>query len=116
MITYTISKDYKFEAAHKLPGIEKCKNLHGHSYIFTVTLQGDKTNGMVMDYNILKPIVKEAVVDKLDHTYLNDIIEFPTAENIAEWIGKALTPALGILLKSISVQETATSHAKASYY
>ena len=51
-----------------------CKNIHGHSYILYVTVLGDIINnpddpklGMVIDFGDLKRIVKEEIVDVLDH-------------------------------------------------
>jgi 6-pyruvoyltetrahydropterin/6-carboxytetrahydropterin synthase len=52
-----------------------CKNIHGHSYILQVTVIGepctDENNpryGMVMDFGDLKKIVKEEIVEKMDHS------------------------------------------------
>lgn len=84
-----ISKKFKFDAAHKLPNYDgKCKNLHGHSWEFEVVLEGivNEKTGMIIDFNILKQIVDGNVVQILDHSYLNDIISNPTAENILYWI------------------------------
>jgi len=61
-----ISKQFFFEAAHALYGYDgKCKNIHGHSYILTVSVKGEpihdpthEKNGMVMDFGDLKAIVK----------------------------------------------------------
>ena len=54
-----------------------CKNLHGHSYILRVTVLGkpieDKSNpklGMVMDFGDLKKIVKEEIINRLDHAVM----------------------------------------------
>ena len=44
----------------------------------------------VMDFVELKKAVAERVLSSLDHSYLNDVISQPTAENIATWIWKAL--------------------------
>jgi len=36
-----ISKKFEFEAAHALDGYDDlCKNIHGHSYQFSITLNG----------------------------------------------------------------------------
>jgi 6-pyruvoyltetrahydropterin/6-carboxytetrahydropterin synthase len=46
---------------------------------------------MVINFSELKDIVKRLVIDKLDHSYLNDIIKtIPTAENTALWIHSRL--------------------------
>lgn len=80
MNTIRITKQFFFESAHALSGYDgKCKNVHGHSYIFSVTVIGktleDNThpkNGMVMDFGDLKKIVKKEIVDVYDHaTILN---------------------------------------------
>lgn len=69
----TISKDFTFEASHRLlnlPEGHKCANLHGHSYKLTVSLTGDTdTSGFVLDYNSLGEIV-QPIVDGLDHSVL----------------------------------------------
>lgn len=73
-----ITKIFTFETAHALFGYDgKCKNVHGHSYKLYVTLRGvpstDKNSeklGMVIDFGDLKKIVKEEIVDPLDHGIL----------------------------------------------
>ena len=70
----TVTKRYKFEAAHRLmnhPG--HCKNLHGHSYKIVVTVgNSDDLNdqGMVIDFSELSKVVKEEVIDKFDHAVI----------------------------------------------
>lgn len=39
-----------------------------------------------MDFTEIKSIVYEKAIDKLDHSYINNLISQPTAENIALWI------------------------------
>ena len=82
-----VGKEFTFDAAHFLPDYQgKCANLHGHTYRLRVEIKGDLDieTGMVVDFGDLKQIVKDAVVDKLDHTLLNDCLMFefskPTAE------------------------------------
>ncbi len=55
-----VSKTIRFEAAHRLWGYQgKCANIHGHSYVVTVTLEGRlMTNGMVVDFGTLSKILK----------------------------------------------------------
>lgn len=87
-----VRRDFKFDAAHNLVNYHgKCEKLHGHTYKLAVTLKGEPdAEGMVMDFVELKAIVKELVLSKLDHSYINDIIEQPSAENIAVWIFRTL--------------------------
>jgi 6-pyruvoyltetrahydropterin/6-carboxytetrahydropterin synthase len=70
-----ITKMFTFETGHALYGYDgKCRNVHGHSYKLSVTVNGtpidDPTHvkfGMVIDFTDLKKIVKEEVVDVFDH-------------------------------------------------
>ena len=83
-----LRKEFTFDAAHNLMRYHgKCEVLHGHTYKIAVVLEGvPDEEGMVMDFTNLSDIVKERVVSRLDHSYINDVIEQPTAENIADWI------------------------------
>lgn len=79
----SITKKFTFEAAHYLPGYDgKCANLHGHSYKLEVTVSGvlDSKSLMILDFSKLSKIVKNLIIDKFDHSCLNNIYEHPTAE------------------------------------
>ncbi len=92
-----IRRRFRFEAAHVLPKHPgRCRELHGHGYELVVTVRRpvDRQSGMVMDFAELKAIVQERVLKPLDHSYLNDTMANPTAEEIARWIWGALAPAL----------------------
>jgi 6-pyruvoyltetrahydropterin/6-carboxytetrahydropterin synthase len=86
---HQIEAEFTFAAAHRLPRYEgKCFNLHGHNYRFQVVLRGepDPWSGIFVDFSDVDKMVKEQVLDRVDHTNLNDFIENPTAENIATWM------------------------------
>ena len=87
-----LRKEFKFEAAHNLVRYHgKCERLHGHTYRLAVLLEGTPDDeGMIMDFCELSSIVKERVIAVLDHSYLNDTIPQPTAENIALWTWKRI--------------------------
>ena len=76
MAKIRITKAYKFDMAHALPGHDGlCKNIHGHSYELLATLIGEPVsdpdspkNGMVIDFKDLKRIIKHLIVDELDHS------------------------------------------------
>jgi len=96
----SITKIFRFEAAHHLPGHQgKCARPHGHSYRLEVTISGpikdapgESDHGMVMDFGDLSNIVKNSVIERLDHQDLNAITELhTTAENLAHWIWDELT-------------------------
>ena len=103
-----------FSAAHRLynPAYSDEKNLevfgkcsnpnwHGHNYVLEVTVAGepDPETGFVIDLKILKNIINENVLSKVDHKNLNIETDFmadiiPSAENIAKGIFNVLKDKL----------------------
>ena len=84
-----ITKEFQFEMAHALLGYDgPCRNIHGHSYKLDVTVLGkvkentdDSDEGMVVDFGIIKELVKELIVDKYDHSLvLNEKMNIDTAQ------------------------------------
>jgi len=90
----TITKQFRFEAAHVLPDHKgKCQNHHGHSYVLEVTVTGPiqsagSERGMILDFGRLTTIWKTYLEPSLDHEFLNESIPdvYPTAENLAGWL------------------------------
>lgn len=142
MAQIRITKEFTFEMAHALWGYDgPCRNIHGHSYYLYVTITGEPLNdpespknGMVIDYSVLKKIIKENITDKLDHALLLNsgmprkeleqmksmfdnivLVPFqPTCENLLADFSvqiKKLLPK-GIKLYSLRLCETATSYAE----
>ncbi len=105
-----LSCAFHFAASHFLTKYHgKCENLHGHNYKIIVTIEGPvQEDGMVMDFKIIKDIVKDKVINRVDHTHLNDLLENPSAENLAVWIWDELKNHLP--LKRIQVNETDDYH------
>jgi 6-pyruvoyltetrahydropterin/6-carboxytetrahydropterin synthase len=87
-----VTKEFSFDSAHYLTDYYgKCEQMHGHTYWLKVTVEGKvQENGMVIDFALIKQIVKNRILNKLDHKTLNDIIPNPSAERIAIWIWKKL--------------------------
>lgn len=108
-----IRKLFRFEAAHHLPFHRgKCYQTHGHSYRLEVTVEGPLVakgpeSGMVMDFSALSLIVKQSVLDRLDHYSLNATLENPTCENVLAWISERLLSRLPGL-KELVLWETDT--------
>jgi 6-pyruvoyltetrahydropterin/6-carboxytetrahydropterin synthase len=105
-----VKATFDFEAAHRLPHHPgKCRELHGHSYRLVVTVDRKVApeSGMAIDFADLKQIVRREVVDRLDHTYVNDKIDNPTAEVMAVWIWNALGASLAGLAE-VELWETKT--------
>ena len=135
-----ITKEFKFEMAHALHGYDGlCKNIHGHSYKLWVTIKGEvlnerthKKDGMVMDFDILKELVKPNIIEKYDHSLVLNAnsphaeIDFsafekvfflpyqPTSENLVSDFALQIKNNLpeGIELYKLVLSETATSFAE----
>ena len=87
--------ELSFAAAHRLPRYEgPCFRLHGHNYKLFVAVEGevDPRTGMVADFGEVRRVVQEQVLARVDHRDLNDLLENPTAENIARWTWEVLAP------------------------
>ncbi len=97
---------FEFAASHFLTKYHgKCENLHGHNYKLTINIRGPvQEDGMVLDFKLVKDLVNTEVIDVLDHTHLNDLLENPSAENTVVWIWDKLEDKLP--LDSIRLYET----------
>jgi len=78
------------EKNNEIFGLCANPNFHGHNYVIEVKVIGeiDADTGYVIDLKVLKDIINDYVLEKMDHRNLNlDVPEFkdmnPTAENIA---------------------------------
>lgn len=137
MKTVQVIRRERFNAAHRLfnPNwtdekneqvFGKCsnKNWHGHNYSLFVTVEGtvDPDTGYVIDLKILSDIIKDRIVDKMDHKNLNLEVDFmkdtiTTAENIAIKIYEELEGdihATGNKLQGVKLYETENNYVE--YY
>ena len=75
-VPVTVTKRFTFEACHRLVDYKgACERMHGHSYKMEVTVKGvPNDKNLLMDFKILKILVNEAVIDKVDHQDLNEIM------------------------------------------
>ena len=143
MSVIRLTKEFTFEAAHMLEGYDGlCREIHGHSYRLSVTVKGEPQSdldspklGMVMDFGVLKRIVNEQIVERLDHSFMmrntltaeqvaNDLgyrfskvvlTEYqPTCENMLSDFAERLLGALpdDVELCSLRLHETASSYAE----
>lgn len=113
---YSIKVEASFSSAHNLRHYKgKCEDLHGHNWKVEARAGGKVLNktGMVLDFKFFKEKLK-AVLDKLDHKYLNELAYFkkhnPTSEIIAKYIYEQLKPAVSSL-DSVTVWESENSSA-----
>lgn len=101
---------------------DKCanKNGHGHNYTLEVVVAGEinKNTGYVIDLKLLKEIIREHVIKKVDHKHLNNDVDFlegviPTAENIAIGIWNQLVDKIPSgKLYSVKLYETENNYAE----
>jgi 6-pyruvoyltetrahydropterin/6-carboxytetrahydropterin synthase len=117
---YEVEIISSFSAAHRLREYHgKCEQLHGHNYRVHVTARADAPGpgGLVIDFGDLKKATVQ-ILDRFDHSYLNDNPPFdhiePSAENIAAHLFEEIARSLGDrgqMLHSVSVWESETSRA-----
>lgn len=141
-----VTKEIDFEAAHYLhnPKWDRARNLevfrkcagfrkddpkaahypHGHSYRLAVTVEGSiaEATGFVIDFRVLKEILKREIFGRFDHRFINKEVEpfksapslQPTAENMAVVIWGLLEPHLKkekVILVGVTLWETSDSSA-----
>ncbi len=143
----TATKEFVWDCAHMLAEHEGlCRNLHGHTYKLQVTVAGElqedgPSAGMVVDFKDLKEVVRELIVDPMDHAtivqaYSTDPFEEallnlllhhdkkrvvvnyrPTAENMVKVFYDKITEALNrrecsYRVVCLRLYETPTSYAE----
>ena len=133
---YVVTKEFRFEAAHRLLRnyTGKCTNNHGHSWLIRLHLEGNSLDDkdMLIDFQELKAL-KIWIDENLDHATLlweqdpmrQYILESgqrlyltkknPTSEHIAEVIMNEairLFEIARIKVKCLEVNETCTTGAK----
>lgn len=116
---FIISIESDFDAAHQLREYGgRCERLHGHHYKVVAHLNILKLNemGIGYDFTVLKSKLNK-ILEKYDHTYLNDLHPFnsinPSSENIARTIYDELKLLLpqDMTLESIDVWESPDAYA-----
>lgn len=105
---WQISKTFRFEAGHRVwkqnltcgrgaeftlgkeRPINKCVNLHGHSYVLEVVLGSDSLSeqDMVIDFYHVKSALKE-LIDTVDHSFIIDVNDpmYSELKQVAEKYG-----------------------------
>ncbi|MCE2895438.1 MAG: 6-carboxytetrahydropterin synthase [Flammeovirgaceae bacterium] len=126
-----VSRKEHFNAAHKLynPSWSKEKNQevfgpcanenwHGHNYDLIVTVGGtpDPDTGFVIDLKKLSDLIRQEVIEKVDHKNLNLDVDFmsgkmASTENLAIELWNILVPKISGISKfgrlhSIRLYET----------
>jgi len=74
----TIARKFTFNAAHRLcetvPEGHPCSRIHGHTYHGQVTIattcEPHEFGGMLVDFSVLKRVIREEIEDFYDHRFL----------------------------------------------
>ncbi|MEX0982404.1 MAG: 6-carboxytetrahydropterin synthase [Bacteroidales bacterium] len=124
-----LTRRERFSAAHRLyqPGLSDSENLalygscanpnwHGHNYELWVTVKGEigKESGYLADLKEISTVIREKVIDQLDHKNINLEVSFmsgtiASTENLAVAIWKELEEEIkkiGVTLHCVKLQET----------
>ena len=120
---YMLTIRTSFAAAHNLVNYQgDCENLHGHNWKVEVAVTARELDkaGLGIDFKVLKREAG-AVINELDHKYLNDNPVFrdisPSSEHISKYLYQRISERLNndnIKVDSITVWES--DNASARYY
>lgn len=127
---HLITSESSFDAAHFLTNYEgKCKNIHGHRWRVVVTIKGELTNCMLVDFGDFKKDIKD-LCDYFDHSFIVEkgsldkklfdllnkqfvlrVVEFrTTAENFSKYIFEEMSKKYSV--KEVCVYETPNNCAR----
>ncbi len=115
---FELTVEETFAAGHALRNYHgKCENVHGHNYRVEVTLAGTELDsaGLLLDFVEVRRVL-HAVVDRMDHRFLNELPPFdtlnPSAENMARYIYDEVSrglPAERVAVAAVKLWETPTA-------
>ncbi len=127
-----LTKRVEFSAGHRLfnprftdqrnretYGLCNNPNGHGHNYVLDVTIAGepDPETGMIIDLKILKEILDQVLIRRVDHKNLNLDVDFlagviPTVENVLIRFWEELAGKIpGCALHELILYESKTNFA-----
>ena len=114
---FEVTVDQTFAAGHALRNYKgRCENVHGHNFRVQVKIEGERLDetGLLVDFIDVKSLMR-AIIDRLDHQFLNEVAPFdvknPSAENIAEYFHHEMTSGLAatpvpVRISEVTVWET----------
>lgn len=128
-----VTRRERFSAAHRLYNPEwsedknaevfgACSNplWHGHNYILWVTVKGKRNpqTSYVCDLKTLANLIKEKIINKVDHKNLNLEVDFLkdiiiSTENLAVAFWEQIeqpVKELGVELHSVKIEETENNY------
>ncbi len=73
-----ITREFEWDMGHRVTNHSSlCKNPHGHRYRMQVTVtglvndsEGASSQGMILDFGVLKKLVNKHIVDEYDHSFV----------------------------------------------
>lgn len=87
-----VSREIGFRAQHSHRGM-LLEPKHFHDFVCRIVMKGEPNEeGFLCDFRAVKRIFKRVVASRLEGSDLDVLLEFPTSENLAQWIWKELTP------------------------
>jgi 6-pyruvoyltetrahydropterin/6-carboxytetrahydropterin synthase len=114
---FEVAVEQGFASAHALRNYKgRCENTHGHNWRVEVVIEGETLDeaGMLVDFIDVKNLMA-AIIDPIDHQFLNEIPPFdvtnPSAENIAEYFYRKMKEGLTdtpvpVRISAVKVWET----------
>ncbi len=118
---YAVSKQFTFEASHRLlkDYSGKCTNNHGHSWVIKLTVECEKLDDkdMVLDFQDLKAL-KTWIDDELDHTTIlwekDPMCDYirKSGQRIYTTIGNPTSEVIGEIIFNKAVQLFENSRVK----
>ena len=129
-----ITKQFKFCAAHKYwnDSWDHERNykvfgddirVHGHNYILDITITGpvNEDSGFIFDIQDLKEIVSKNVIDVIDHSQIQEDIEWfankqPSTENLVLFIWQQIVEHIKSPSKLYKIKLRETPSIFTEYY
>lgn len=115
--------DWSREKNEEIFGACANENWHGHNYELYVTIKGlpDKETGFLFDAKKLSAIIKERIVDHLDHKNLNVDVPFMagkmcSTENLVVEVWKQLEPHIPSIVQLHCLKLYETPRIFVEYY
>ncbi|MBD2703667.1 6-carboxytetrahydropterin synthase [Spirosoma sp. BT702] len=116
-------EDWNSEKNEEVFGKCANPNWHGHNYSLFVTVKGEVSNatGYLIDLKLLKVILQEHIIEKLDHKNLNLDVDFMTRKmattellciEIFFQLKGPIERNEGVFLHSVRLHETENNYAE----
>ena len=119
---FEICVEAQFSAAHSLVGYQgNCAHVHGHNWIVEVFVKCLELNsiGISIDFRDIRNAIKD-VINELDHSCLNEHLEFkdtnPSSENIARFLYRELGEKINSASVKVSKVKVSETRSAGAYY